>query len=96
MGWIGGTHTMGLHAVRRSAKRGTPFGDEAWAESMSRRLNLETTMRPQGRPQVCIQRMRPTKRPGPWYVALGVPDSFVRWAFLPVERRSDKNVQRTL
>jgi len=41
-----------LDAVRLSAQRGKPFGNEAWVESMARRLNLESTIRPRGRPQV--------------------------------------------
>jgi putative transposase len=39
-----------LKAVRKSAQRGQPLGDEAWVESIARRLNLESTMRPRGRP----------------------------------------------
>jgi putative transposase len=41
-----------LNAVRRSAQRGRPLGDEGWVESIARRLNLESTMRPRGRPRV--------------------------------------------
>ena len=41
-----------LDAVQLSAQRGKPMGDEAWVESIARRLNLESTMRPRGRPQV--------------------------------------------
>ena len=41
-----------LDAVRRCAQRGRPLGDEGWVESIARRLNLESTMRPRGRPQV--------------------------------------------
>ena len=32
-------------------KRGCPFGDEGWVESIARRLKLESTMRPRGRPK---------------------------------------------
>ncbi|MCS7467067.1 transposase [Stieleria sp. ICT_E10.1] len=32
-------------------KRGVPFGDETWVESTARRLDLESTMRPRGRPR---------------------------------------------
>ncbi len=35
-----------LDAVRLSAQRGKPFGNEAWVESMARRLHIESTMRP--------------------------------------------------
>ncbi len=41
-----------LDAVRLSAHRGRPLGDEVWTESIARRLNLESTMRPRGRPRV--------------------------------------------
>ncbi len=41
-----------LDAVRRCAQRGTPLGDVRWVESTARRLGLESTMRPRGRPRV--------------------------------------------
>ena len=41
-----------IDAVRWSLKRGSPFGDETWVESTALRLNLESTLRPRGRPQV--------------------------------------------
>jgi putative transposase len=41
-----------LAAVRLSAQRGRPLGDEGWVESIARRLNLESTMRPRGRKRV--------------------------------------------
>ena len=41
-----------LEAVRWSVKRGSPFGCEAWMESAARRLELESTPRPRGRPHV--------------------------------------------
>ena len=41
-----------LAAVRWSVKRGNPFGHETWVESIARRLNLESTLRPRGRPRV--------------------------------------------
>lgn len=34
-----------------SVKRGVPFGGETWVESIARRFNLESTMRPRGRPR---------------------------------------------
>ncbi|MBX9791049.1 MAG: transposase [Pirellulales bacterium] len=40
-----------LTAVRRSVRRGSPFGDESWSERAARRLGLESTTRPQGRPK---------------------------------------------
>jgi putative transposase len=40
-----------LQAIRRSVDRGRPFGDEAWSDRVVRRLGLETTLRPRGRPK---------------------------------------------
>ena len=40
-----------LEALRLSAARGRPFGDAAWTERMLRRLGLENTVRPRGRPR---------------------------------------------
>lgn len=40
-----------LEAVRRCAHRGQPMGEESWVESVARRLNLESTLRPRGRPK---------------------------------------------
>lgn len=41
-----------VDAVRWSVKRGSPFGDPSWVESTARRLDLESTLRPRGRPRV--------------------------------------------
>jgi hypothetical protein len=41
-----------LDAVRRSAPRGQPLGDEGWVEWIARRLHLKSTMRQRGRPRV--------------------------------------------
>lgn len=38
-------------AVRRSAVRGNPYGDERWSTRMVRRFGLEATLRPRGRPR---------------------------------------------
>ena len=40
-----------LDALRRSVRRGTPFGSEAWTTGLIARLGLEHTIRPQGRPR---------------------------------------------
>lgn len=40
-----------LAAIRRSTQRGSPLGDDAWIEQAARRLNLESTLRPRGRPK---------------------------------------------
>ena len=39
-------------ALRRSIQRGCPFGDEPWSNRTVRRLGLESTLRPRGRPQI--------------------------------------------
>jgi putative transposase len=38
-------------ALRRSVNRGSPLGSEAWQKRMVRRLGLEYTLRPRGRPK---------------------------------------------
>ena len=38
-------------AMRQSVQRGSPFGDAAWSERAIRRLGLESTLRPRGRPR---------------------------------------------
>jgi putative transposase len=40
-----------LAAVRRSIDRGCPYGSEAWCQRAVSNLNLETTLRPRGRPK---------------------------------------------
>jgi putative transposase len=40
-----------LAAVRHSVQRGSPFGSETWSEKTVRRLDLESTLRPRGRPK---------------------------------------------
>ena len=41
-----------LEAIRTSAQRGSPFGDESWMQSTAKRLNLEPSLRPRGCPRV--------------------------------------------
>jgi len=41
-----------LIAVRHSVQRGCPLGEESWSEKAVRRLGLESTLRPQGRPKL--------------------------------------------
>jgi putative transposase len=43
-----------LKALRRSVQRGCPFGDEPWSQRAVRRLGLESTVRPPGRPKTTI------------------------------------------
>lgn len=40
-----------VSALRRSVNRGTPFGDSAWTKRIVKRLGLEVTIRPRGRPK---------------------------------------------
>ena len=40
-----------VEALRRSVVRGTPFGSLAWMQRTARRLGLESTLRPRGRPR---------------------------------------------
>ena len=40
-----------LSALRHSVVRGLPFGATAWQERTAKRLGLETTLRPRGRPR---------------------------------------------
>jgi putative transposase len=40
-----------LDAVRVSVARGRPFGDEDWQRQTAKRLGLESTFRPRGRPR---------------------------------------------
>ena len=40
-----------LAAVRESVRPGRPFGDVAWQRRTARRLGLESTLRPRGRPR---------------------------------------------
>jgi REP-associated tyrosine transposase len=39
-----------IEAVRRCARRGTPYGHAAWAQTMAGQLGLLCTLRPRGRP----------------------------------------------
>jgi putative transposase len=54
-GWIdhvnGAQTEAELQAVRRSVERGCPFGDSEWSDEAVRRLGLESTLRPRGRPK---------------------------------------------
>jgi len=40
-----------LQALRRSVKRGSPFGSDRWIKRAATRLGLESTLRPRGRPR---------------------------------------------
>ena len=50
--WVNKVETEAeLNSLRRSVKRGLPFGDDQWIGSSAVRLGLETTTRPRGRPK---------------------------------------------
>ena len=40
-----------LAALRQSVVRGSPFGEASWQEETGKRLHLESTLRPRGRPR---------------------------------------------
>jgi putative transposase len=46
-----GRRKQNSEAVRRSVHRGSPLGDDRWSEAAVRRLGLESTLRPHGRPK---------------------------------------------
>jgi putative transposase len=41
-----------LAALRRSVNRGSPFGESGWTKRIVKRLGLEVTIRPRGRPKL--------------------------------------------
>jgi putative transposase len=40
-----------LDALRRSVQRGQPYGGDRWAKATAKKLGLESTFRPRGRPK---------------------------------------------
>jgi len=40
-----------LESLRRSVRRGRPYGSDDWTQRMAKRLRLESTLRPPGRPR---------------------------------------------
>ena len=44
-----------LQQIRWCVRRGCPFGDARWVETTARRLGLESTLRPRGRPRIFPQ-----------------------------------------
>ena len=50
--WVNAAMTeAGVARIRHSVTRGAPFGSEAWAAQIARRLGLEASLRPRGRPR---------------------------------------------
>ena len=43
-----------LKTLRENLNRGRPFGDTAWVERIAKRLGLESTLRPRGRPKTHV------------------------------------------
>jgi putative transposase len=41
-----------LESVRQSTRRGSPYGERSWVESIAKRLGLQSTLRPRGRPPI--------------------------------------------
>ena len=41
-----------VNAVRTCIRKGLPFGDDQWVKSSVVRLDLESTLRPRGRPRI--------------------------------------------
>ena len=40
-----------VEAIRRSLRRGRPYGGQAWTERIAHKIGLESTLRPRGRPR---------------------------------------------
>lgn len=40
-----------LESLRRAIRRNSPFGDSAWQQTTAKRLGLQATLRPRGRPR---------------------------------------------
>ena len=50
--WVNQPQTAAeLAALRRSVVRGRPYGRDSWVEGTARRLRLDSTLRPRGRPR---------------------------------------------
>jgi putative transposase len=45
-----------LKAIRHSIARGTPYGDDRWVDRVARRLGLESSLRPRGRPRKEVEK----------------------------------------
>jgi len=50
--WVNQPQTeVELDAIRKSIKRGAPWGQEEWVQQTAQRLGLESALRPRGRPR---------------------------------------------
>jgi putative transposase len=54
-----------LAALRRSMHAGLPYGDPAWVSRLSRRLGLDLTIRPRGRPRNSPAEAGPSRSQNP-------------------------------
>jgi putative transposase len=52
-----------MEVLRRSVRRGTPFGDAHWQHRVAVELGLQATLRPQGRPRRRPQAAAPSPSP---------------------------------
>ena len=46
--------------LANSLRRGAPFGGPRWVQTTAARLNLESTLRPRGRPETCTEHVQLT------------------------------------
>jgi putative transposase len=53
-----------LEAIRRSVKRGRPYGPETWCHRAAQSLGLTSTLRPRGRPRKEPERKPPARKKG--------------------------------
>jgi putative transposase len=44
-----------LESIRRSSESGRPYGDQSWVQRLAKRLELDLTIRPRGRPRKTAQ-----------------------------------------
>ncbi len=50
--WVNRAETAELEALRRAVKCSSPYGRQGWVDQTVKKLNLEWTLRPRGRPRV--------------------------------------------
>ena len=43
-----------LQAIRECIRRGRPLGDDSWQQRTAKRLNMQSTLRPRGRPRLDV------------------------------------------
>ncbi len=56
--WVNRRQTEAeLEALRTSVERGAPFGSERWQKRTARRMGLEFTLRPRGRPRTATKKV---------------------------------------